>query len=118
MLLIKESKKHDWECCEHDVEDLEDPLLVEYLSRESTVEPKPELGHYEQHIFIESIRYQVRISTVRLSSMHKKKIFEEFKLPDCIIRCTNGLLTFNSRNTDPNMSCSNHIDIIGTISYR
>jgi hypothetical protein len=55
--LVKQSEKHDGESREHDVEDLEDPLFIEDLSRKGTVKTKPELGHDEEHIFVESIGY-------------------------------------------------------------
>jgi hypothetical protein len=48
--------------------------------------------------------------------MYEKKVLEELELSDSIVWSTYCLLSFNTRNSNSNMSCSNHIDIICSIT--
>lgn len=48
--------------------------------------------------------------------MNKEKIFEVFKLTNCIVRCAHGLLTLYSRNTDTDMCSGNHVNIVSPIT--
>jgi hypothetical protein len=50
--------------------------------------------------------------------MCEKQVLQEFELTDSIISRSSCLLTFKSTNTDSNMRCSNHVDIISSISNR
>ena len=59
MFLVEEGKKHNRESCKENVVDLEDPFLVKHLTRESAIEPEPELRHHKKNIFVESVGYQV-----------------------------------------------------------
>ncbi len=47
MFLIEKSEKHDRKSGKDDVKDLEYPLFIENLARESTVKAEPELGHHK-----------------------------------------------------------------------
>lgn len=71
MFLIKEGKKHYRESCEENIVNLEDPFFIKYLAREGTIEAKPELRHYEQDIFVKSVRDQIGVATVGFATMHK-----------------------------------------------
>jgi hypothetical protein len=64
---------------------LENPLFIEDLAGEGTIKTEPELGHDEEHIFVESIRDKIGVTTIRLSAMYEKKVLEELELSDGIV---------------------------------
>jgi hypothetical protein len=43
------------------------------------------LGHDEEHIFVESVRDKIGVTTIRLSAMYEKKVLEELELSDSIV---------------------------------
>ena len=76
----------------------------------------PELRDHKEYIFIEDVDDQVRVSPVTLSPMHKKQVFQELELSDCIVGCTSSLLTLKTTYTHTYVGRSYHVYVISSIS--
>ena len=50
--------------------------------------------------------------------MDKEQILEELELADGVVRGLDSLLSFESADADAQMSCVDHVDIVGSITDR
>ena len=90
--------------------------MVDHGTRENGLDAEIEDWCRLQDVLVEDIQRCERIPPVRLTAMDKQKILEELELADCIIRCFDSLLAFETTYSDSDMRCIDHIDIISTIT--
>ena len=100
----------------YNIEELEDDGLEENLARECIVQCKPELGKYEDKVFVESVHHQVGISAIVFTTMEEHKDFEVLELTKTKISRSGCLHSFTSCNSDSNISCLNHWYVISSVT--
>lgn len=71
VLEIEECKVHDWKRGHGNVIQLINEGLVERLAGEHGFEAKVELGCDVEHIFVEGVQNEIRVSTIGLTSMYE-----------------------------------------------
>jgi hypothetical protein len=68
---VVDGVEEDRDTSKYDVEELENDRFEKNLSRESVVEGKPELREYKDEILVESVNYEVRVSTIVFTAVEK-----------------------------------------------
>lgn len=116
-LQVKDGIESDRCCGIENVVELIEHGLVEEQPREYWHKAIPKQRRYKDDIFIEHVRYQVRVLAVSLTTVDEQKSLKEFELTNSIVTWSCSLLTFQTTYSNTHMSCCNHVDIISAITY-
>ena len=68
---VKDGKPDNWERCEGDVEELVNDLFIKWLTTETGIETKVELGNNVEEILVETVQDKHGVSSIGFSSMNK-----------------------------------------------
>lgn len=91
-------------------------FLIKLLSRKNRPEAKVELSNNIQEVLVEVVQYEIRVPSVSFSTMEEQKWLQELELADSIISTSSSLLTFFTKDSNANVGCEDHSNIICAIS--
>ena len=122
---IHDSKCNDWQGSEKNVEKLHQPVSVKVLTLITRINGENYLRDHKEQVFVEQEEGDVSIFSIRFSSVDKQQVLKVLKLPNTIVRTGHGMVGTLSTpymkivfNTDSNVCCFHHSNIIDAITDR
>lgn len=92
--------------------------MVDESARELGEDTEEEYWRGDQDILVKNVGCRPRIPAVRLTPVYEDEIGKVFELSNCVVSGLSCLLALQTAYTYAYMCCSDHINIICTISDR
>jgi hypothetical protein len=115
-VLIEDTKNKGRHNCEENVVETHRPGLKDDLSGETILEGVPELSHKKCRVLVVEVQDHLGDSLIRPGSVYKQELSKVAELCDRNVGRTCCLKTFNTRDTDADMCCLDHRDIVSAIT--
>lgn len=114
--MIKNSNNEWRQHREHDVIETQGPTLKNNLPTEAILKTVPELRHEKGDVLVERVEDDFGNALVGPGTVDEEEFAEVFELGDGNVGGTSSLKTFDTGDTDTDVSSLNHGDIVCAVT--
>ena len=109
---VKNTKCYYWHTCEHDIVQLDVPLIEDCHGAEPAEVGKKIVRHRQRNILVEKVEDEIGDACVASSSMDEDQPPQLLKLGDGKVRGLNCSHAFVAKQTDSNVGFIDHGDVV------
>jgi hypothetical protein len=113
---VKDTVNHDGPGDKKYVEELVSVVVIKGGPGEVVIHSEPKLREYQERVFEEIKEDEVCVLPIGFAPMVEEQSFQQLEFSDRVITCSRCLRSLQSLDTDANMGCRDHVDVIRAVS--